>query len=268
VESYQLIKIALSIGLVMLLSLIAERSGPRVAGILAGYPLGVALALFFIGYEIGPGFAARSAIFTPAGLIANLCLTAGYLLGQRAPGPWGLPVASLFGIAAFLGAGSLLQWVPGILPVQVSLTALAIVLFSLAYRSLPEHVIRRRPLTIAVMLARGVMAAAIVVLVTALAHALPERWAGLLAGFPFTMYPLLVLMHLAYGPGMVTTIIRHYPAGLGSLLVYAATVALAYVPLGIYRGTALGFAVATAYLAVFVAIRNSWLRRRARPVNR
>jgi len=258
VETYQLVKIALSIGMVVGLSLIAERSGPRVAGILAGYPLGIALALFFIGYEIGPEFAARSAVFTQAGLISNLCLTAGYLLGQRLPGRWGLLAGSVLGVSAFLLAGTVLQRVPGVLPLQFSLTALAIALFSLAYRRLPDETVRRRPMTLAVMLVRAVIAAAIIVLVTALAHVLPERWAGLLAGFPFTMYPLLLLMHLGYGPGIVTTIIKHYPVGLGSLMVYAAVVALSYAPLGIYRGTALGFLVATIYLLAFVRLKSWW----------
>jgi hypothetical protein len=262
-ESYQLVKIALSIGMVVGLSLIAERSGPRVAGILAGYPLGIAIALFFIGYEIGPDFAARSAVYTQAGLISNLCLTAGYLLGQRLPGRWGVVAASVLGVTTFLLAGSLLQWVPGLLSVQLALTASAIALFSFAYRRLPEQAVQRRPMTLAAMLVRGVVAAAIVVLVTALAHVLPERWAGLLAGFPFTMYPLLVLMHLGYGPGMVTTIIKHYPVGLGSLMVYAAVVALSYAQLGIYLGTLLGFLVATVYLLTFVRLKGWWLGRRA-----
>jgi hypothetical protein len=262
-ETYQLVKIALAIGMVVLLSLLAERSGPRVAGVMAGYPLGSAIALFFIGYEISPEFAARSAVFTQAGFISNLCLTAGYLQGQKLPGRTGLLVASVAGVGAFLLAGSLLQRVPGILPLQMTLTALAIAGFSFAYRGLPEQEIQRRPMTVGTMLVRGVIAAAIVVLVTALAHVLPESWAGLLAGFPFTMYPLLLLMHLAYGPQMVVTIIKHYPVGLGSLMVYAMIVALAYVPLGIYRGTALGFLVATVYLLAFVNLKNRWLRWRA-----
>jgi hypothetical protein len=263
-EIYQLVKIVLAVGLVVLLSLIAERSGPRVAGILAGYPLGIAIALFFIAYEISPGFAARSAVFTQAGLICNLCLTAGYLLGQRLPGFRGYAAASVFGVAAFLLAASVLRWVPGVLPVQLSLTALAITLFSYAYRRLPEYAVRRRPMTLAVMMVRGVIAAAIVVLVTALAHVLPEHWAGLLAGFPFTMYPLLLLMHVDYGREMVVTIVKHYPVGLGALMVYALVVALSYEPLGIYLGTALSFVVATAYLAVFISLKGWWLRRQGR----
>jgi hypothetical protein len=44
-------------------------------------------------------------------------------------------------------------------------------------------------------------------------------------------------------------------------MVYALVVALSYVPLGIYRGTALGFLVATIYLAAFVSFKSWWLRR-------
>ena len=33
---------------------VAERVSPRVAGLLSGYPLGAAIALFFMGLEIGP----------------------------------------------------------------------------------------------------------------------------------------------------------------------------------------------------------------------
>jgi hypothetical protein len=262
-ETYQLVKISLSIGMVVLLSLVAERSGPRMAGILAGYPLGIALALFFIGYEISPEFAARSAVFTQAGLICNLCLTAGYLVGQRLPGFWGLPGGSVLGVGAFLLAGNLLQWVPGELPLQLSLTALAIAVFSFAYRALPAQTVQRRPMTLAVMLLRGVIAAAIVLLVTALAHVLPHRWAGLLAGFPFTMYPLLVLMHLGYGPQVVVAIVKHYPDGLGSLMVYALVVALGYMPLGIYWGTVLAYLAATLYLGLFLGVKSWWLRRRS-----
>lgn len=260
-EFYQLVKIALSITLVMGLSAIAERFGPRAAGLLAGYPLGVAIALFFIGYEINAGFAARSAVFTPSGLVSNLCLTAGYLLGLRLPGRWSLPAAGVCGLAAFMLAGSLLQWVPGLLPVQLVLVTLVIAIFAFGYRMLPEQPVERRAMTRGIMLLRGVLAAAIVVLVTALAHVLPERWAGLLAGFPFTMYPLLLLMHASYGPRMVVPIIKHYPAGLGSLVVYALTVALGYETLGIYRGTALGFVAATLYLIVFVHLSSVWSRR-------
>ncbi len=40
------------------------------AGVLYGYPAGIALNLFFFGYEIGPAFAARAHLFL-IGLVAQ-----------------------------------------------------------------------------------------------------------------------------------------------------------------------------------------------------
>ena len=81
---FAVVKVLVSILVVVLLSLIAEHAGPRVAGIVSGYPLGAAISLFFIGIEIDPAFAARGAIFTAAGLSATVAFVGGYLLGLKA----------------------------------------------------------------------------------------------------------------------------------------------------------------------------------------
>src|SRR5690625_1237741 len=84
--SWQLAKLAISIGIVLGLSLVAERVSTRIAGLLAGYPLGTAIALFFIGLEIAPAFAAESAVFSLAGFTATMALGCGYLLCGRRDG--------------------------------------------------------------------------------------------------------------------------------------------------------------------------------------
>ena len=69
--TWQLAKLGLSISMVLGLGAIAVRASPRLAGLLAGYPLGTALALFFIGLEISPAFATQSAVHTLAGFTAS-----------------------------------------------------------------------------------------------------------------------------------------------------------------------------------------------------
>ncbi|BBM05156.1 hypothetical protein HAALTHF_03370n [Vreelandella aquamarina] len=44
--TWQLAKLGLSVSMVLGLSAIAVRASPRIAGLLSGYPLGTALALF------------------------------------------------------------------------------------------------------------------------------------------------------------------------------------------------------------------------------
>ena len=84
--SWQLAKLVISIGIVLGLSLVAERVSARMAGMLAGYPLGTAIALYFIGLEISPAFATESAVHTLAGFSATLALSGGYLIGARRDG--------------------------------------------------------------------------------------------------------------------------------------------------------------------------------------
>ena len=87
------VKILATIGIVLGLSLVAERVSPRVAGVLSGYPLGAAIALFFIGLEIGPQFAADSAVFALAGLTASMVFVAAYFaVSARCRGRAAAPV--------------------------------------------------------------------------------------------------------------------------------------------------------------------------------
>ena len=72
------IKIVVTSAMVLALSWINERVGPRIAGILAGFPLGIAVSLFFIGVEQGAGFAAEASVSTLGGLGASLAFCCVY----------------------------------------------------------------------------------------------------------------------------------------------------------------------------------------------
>ncbi|BBI59301.1 hypothetical protein HSBAA_06070 [Vreelandella sulfidaeris] len=50
--TWQLAKLGLSISMVLGLGAIAVRASPRMAGLLAGYPLGTALALFLSAWKV------------------------------------------------------------------------------------------------------------------------------------------------------------------------------------------------------------------------
>ena len=70
-ESFVFIKLIVSVTLVLTLSAVAEHVSPKAAGLLAGYPAGAAITLFFIGLDISPEFAADSAVYTMMGLVAT-----------------------------------------------------------------------------------------------------------------------------------------------------------------------------------------------------
>jgi hypothetical protein len=261
--AWQVAKLLVSVGVVLGLAAIAERLSPRVAGLLSGYPLGTAIALFFIGLEISPSFAADSAVHTLAGFTATLALGGGYLLCGRRAGLPGVMAGTLGGLVCWLAASTVLSTIEFDRLGGTLTTLVAIGVFTWLYRQVPDRRTGARGrVSWASVLFRALLAAGIIFIITGLAHVLPPAWAGLLAAFPVTMYPFLVILHLTHGPAPVATVIKHYPAGLGSLLCYALCVSLTYPMLGLALGTLAGFAVATVWLFFWTRLQAYWQRSR------
>lgn len=249
------IKIVVSALFVVGLALIAERVGPRAAGIISGYPLGAAITLFFIGIEISPVFAARSAEYTAAGLVATLGFVTGYLQGLKWSAGRGRIAEIGFSVLSALAAYGLTAWMLSLLPFNligaVFIAAAAIALADRWFRAIADmRIADTIRMGVGVTLARAAFAAFIILAVTTAAHAVGPSWAGLFSAFPSTMLPLLVIIHFTYQPGHVRTIIKNVPRGLQSLLVYVIVVALVYPGLGVVWGTLAAYGTATAYLLV------------------
>jgi hypothetical protein len=260
--SWQLAKLVISIGIVLGLSLVAERVSARMAGMLAGYPLGTAIALYFIGLEISPAFATESAVHTLAGFSATLALSGGYLIGARRDGLLGVLSATALGILAWLLTSLVLTSIDFNRITGTLTTFVAILIFVRLYRRVPDVAVgARRSLSWPALALRSGLAAGIIFVITGLAHVLPPAWAGVMAAFPVTMYPFLVILHLTHGGATVAAVIKHYPAGLGSLLCYALCISLTYDSLGLTMGTLIGFAVATLWLMGWMRVQG-WLRAR------
>ena len=254
-------------GVVIALTLIAEYGNVRLAGILSAYPLGTAIVLFFFGYEISPAFAADSAVFTLPGFIGLLIfLTAYWRVSLRfGDGLSGIALCATAGCAAFIGASAVLQTVPFTLIGAAGAASAAMIGFGRLFRRIPnEELGGKIPFSFGVMVFRAGMAAAVVILITALAHVSGPEWSGLLSGFPITLFPFMLVLHLGYGAGPVRTVIKNFPLGLGAVISYAVGVAVLYPEFGIGWGTLGAFAISTLYLIIFFNVR-SWLQNHTPP---
>ena len=248
-------KILVSVTFVVGLSLVAEHVSPRVAGILSGYPLGAAISLFFIGYENGREFAAQGALYTLGGLSASLVFVYFYYRVSARVRRYELLASAVAAIAAFLVAGKVLSQLDLGLGKALLITVTAIFVFSFQFRHIENTMIGKKVrFTPSVLGIRAITAALIILLVTGIAKWVGPNWAGVLAAFPVTLFPLLVLVHVAYGREQVHTIIKNFPYGLGSLIIYVTTVRFSYPVIGVGLGTATSFAAATLYLIGFSAV--------------
>lgn len=243
------VKILSATLIVVTLSVVAEKASPRVSGLLAGYPLGAAIALFFYGIELGPRFAADAAVYTLLGLIATQSFVYAYYHLSLRLRHWSAPISSLGAIATFLLVAHLFSYLPAVPPLVVALTVLSMGLFIFLLRKLPDTSIGRPVrLGLGVLLLRALFSTGLIVAITAAAKAVGERWAGLLSGFPITLFPFILIIHLTYRQSHVHTIIKNFPRGMGALVLYSISVYLLYPRIGIWLGTVAAFGVATLYL--------------------
>ena len=261
-----LAKLGISVMVVLCLSLVAERVSPRVAGILSGYPAGIALNLFFFGYEISPAFSAQSALYTLIGLVATQSFVYFYYVASSKGRALGIWSASLLAIAGYLAVIWCIRQIPFGVVGATGLAICSIFFYIRLFRNVPDMIIAERiRITRTVMLVRAGSAAGIILLITWLAHLVGPAYAGLLAAFPSTLFPLMLIMHATYGAPTVHAMVKHFPSGLGSLIVYALTVHFVYERLGVWQGTIAAFVAATLYLVAYACYEA--LRRKAHTIS-
>lgn len=261
-----LAKIAVSIGTVLGLSALAERAGPRVAGVLSGYPLGTAILLYFIAVEQGIPFAAESAVYALPGLIATLTfLYAYFLVSKRCVHLPVIPqiiLSSGGAFVVFIAVSWLFQLASLNLPQAAIILLIAIFVALVLFRKIENvHILNRVRLTKGVVFLRAALAAVIVLVISGMAAWIGPRWAGLLSGFPVSLYPTMLILHFTYGADPVHTLIRNFPRGMGALWVYILAVTLGYPVLGLGWGTLCAFGAATVYLVSYSTL--VWVRQKS-----
>lgn len=250
-----LIKTAASVFVIICLSLLAEHVSPRVSGIISGYPLGAAIALFFLGYEISPSFAASSAVYAVLGLVSNQVLALCYYLVSDRIKHFSLFFSATGGIAGFLCSSFLLGYSPPDKTLILPITCLATLGFHLLFRKIADPVItNKKKFSFTILLTRAAASAALILIITGGAKAIGPKWAGLFSSFPLTLFPLLVIIHFSYEPQHVHSIIKNLPKGLGSLICYLVIIHYAYPAYGLYFGTVLGFFGSTLYLMAVLSL--------------
>ncbi|MFH1055247.1 MAG: hypothetical protein V1744_04035 [Candidatus Altiarchaeota archaeon] len=242
------VKLVVAVFAVVLLSLVAELVSPKAAGVLSGYPIGSAITLFFYGLEVGPDFAADSSVYNILGLVATQSFIYLYWRSSRR---FNIVVSSLIAIAGYFAVVWPLHLIDVGRLIAAAITICSIVVFTRLFKGVEDVKIGGRiRLGFSVLLARALFAAFMIVSITSVAAAVGPSWAGLFSSFPTTIFPLIMIVHLTYGKERAHTVIKNVPGGLISVVLYSLVVSVAYPAVGVYLGTALAFALATAYLLV------------------
>ena len=244
-----LAKIIVTLVVILLLTAIAEYVNPKIAGILAGYPIGSAIVLYFYGLEYGLEFAALSALYNLAGLVPSLTFALVYLFLLRRKPDTPVALAMVTALLGYLGCAGLIGMaqLPPVTTIIVSAGGLLWCSYLVQSRSEFTKA-PKLPFRLRVVVFRIAIAATLVVTITALGGQVGFYWAGILSAFPLILMPLVLIVHLHFGAACARSLLSHFPVGLWSVFCYSLTLSVAYPSFGLHAGTLLGFGVATIVL--------------------
>jgi len=268
-ETSLLAKALWSAGIVMGLAFVAERIGTRIAGLLAGAPLSAVLIFFFVGRDMGIAYIVDSVPHGIASFSGTLVFVLVYYWTSSRLARFPALGGAMAAIAAYLSIASVLATIPFTLASGTALTVFVIALSHWLLRKIDfAAMVRPISYTAHLLLLRGGVAAALIITVITLAEILGPRWTGLLVGFPTTLLPTLLIIHFTHGTAATHAMIRNFPVGMGSIILYILSVPHSFTLWGVYGGTAASLAVAFTYLSVIMFFGQRWLSPAARPGGR
>jgi hypothetical protein len=210
-------------------TLAGRRWGPRLGGVVSGFPA-IALAVLLIdAHEHGTAFAADAAAATLLGL---LTLSVFVVVFGRVARRAGWAASLLAGWVAAGAAAGLLTTAPGGAPVGLAVAAVSL---TVAFSTLPAS---GTPLPPAPALPHelALRMAATAGLVAALAAAAAEfgpQVGGILTALPVLASILAVFTLAQHGPHALTALLRGMVTGMAAFVVFCALVAALIEPAGI-----------------------------------
>ncbi len=252
-------KLMAAAGMVIGVTVAAERLGPRLGAFIAATPQLAVLTIVFFTIEQGPAFAAESAYWNISGVCATIPMYLGYLAGSRAmpfPRTASIAAGALLGTAAFVLAAALLSGIALSRSAVMPFAAVFCALAAWSVRGLPDTATLRRVRTSpSLVLARAMASAVTVVAVTSAARLLGPKWSGLVTGYPVNGLPVLAILHFHYGLDVVKPIIKIWPAGVFGLAIFNLVSATALPRLGLVAALIVAYAVDLTYLAAVDRVR-------------
>ena len=223
-------------------TILAERFGSKIGGVIAGMPSTIVIALFFIGWTQTPVAASQATVIVPLimGIDAIFIITYASLV--RRSFPLAL-LSSLFVWVCFSFALVLIHFNN----FSLSLIGfLGLLLFSYVVM---EYVLRVKslagrntPLSLSNVLMRGLVSGLIITLAVAFAKLGGPLLGGVFASFPAVFLSTMILTYFAQGRVFSVSVMKTLMlSGTINTTVYASAVRLLYPLFGLIGGTISSF---------------------------
>jgi hypothetical protein len=239
------LKMAIVASVVVGCSILAERTGPLVAAMIATLPISLGPVIVFLALDHDAAFIAATALGTMTATTSHAGFVLCYvLLAQRHAA---LP--SLAG--AFAVWGVVLSGLRALALPVLPLSALAVLAFLLVHRLVRPYLFVRvkGPVTLSryAIPLRAASVAVLVGVVTSASERVGPHWSGILAGVPIVLSSLILILHPRVGGPAAAAVIGSGALGLLGTGLGLAVVHIFAVPLGSWTALGLGLAITVAW---------------------
>ncbi len=238
-------KMAIAAGIVVSCSLIAERSGPLIAALIATLPISLGPVYVFLALDHDAAFMADAALGSMASTVANGCLFLVYVRrAQRHATLASLGPALLVWLAAILA----LHW---LVPSFWTLLGLMLFVFIGAHLAVRPYLAARpaaaaeRPWFAIPLRAIGV--ATLAGTATTASAYVGGVWSGVLAGLPIVMSSLVLILQPRIGGPAAAAVIANSVIALLGFGLAIAVVHLVAVPLGSWTALGIGLLICVVW---------------------
>jgi uncharacterized membrane protein (GlpM family) len=239
------LKMAMTAGVVVIISVVVERSGALVGALIAALPTAAGAAYVILAVEHPPAFVAASAVGSIASAAVVSIFAAVYIFLAQRRGvvmSFGVALLAWCVAAAFL---RLVDWTP--------LRALAFnavvfgVTIPLSWRYRASGPPRKFLRTAYDIPLRALTAAAVVVAVTTASYSIGSFASGMFALFPIVVCCSIVILHPRIGGKAAASVLAHAQIAFPGLAFGYLAVHVLAEPLGSWWALAIGMSVSVGW---------------------
>lgn len=255
--SFLLLKMAITAAIVVTASLIAERTGPLLAAMVATLPVSAGPVYVFLALDHDAAFIAEAALGSMGSNMATTAFSLAYVLAAQR-----FSTSLSLALAFCAWAPVLLFFKAASLPI-VALLGIIVCLFPVCHRVVKPYLAARpakapRLAWYAIPL-RAFFVAVLVGTVTSLSLRIGPQWSGFFATFPVVLSTLILFLQPRIGGPAAAAIIGSGILGLMGFGVALALVHLIARPSGVGPALSIGLMVCIAWNLGLMAL----ARRRA-----
>ena len=218
-------------------TLIADKYGTKIGGIIVGLPSTLLVSLFFIGWTQSPGVAVEATTIVPVIGAVNALFLVAYIALVRVNFWLALCASALlwagcsFGLVRLRFSNFALSLAIYVMVVVVSYL---IIEKGIRVRSEPARKINH---TFGVLLFRGLLSGVIIASAVFLGKIGGPLLGGMFAMFPAMFLGTLLITYFSQGPLFSSAVMKVALISAVSVVFYGVLVRYTYIPLGLWWGT-------------------------------